>query len=401
MLDFDLPFVRDATLRESLKRDLGDIRVNWDNKRWKPVIVASGSVMEAFLVDALLLKGVTASTGLKPKPIDESMLGDLIEEAERQKLVNGDIKNVATAIKNYRNLIHPGRELRLKISPDEATALIATGLLHSIVEEVRKALTDPRRLTAQELMAKVQSTPNGVAILEALLDPMWEIDRLVFAKDLVPTALLDGETEFISRAGGPFSAHILEGAELHEMRLKEARQAAYIHLYFRCFESLQDANKQTCLTALADRVRRSGERHVRILIQNLFRAEHLLVAHEEDRRILASAATHEQANGDQSKYWSAYRNLLPYLKTPDVLSIAVGACRCAFTSGPFSGWSAAKDFLRHAFRSGDGNLKAALLQVAKTEDDQQIEAFMRKKTTSSALSTPDSIAAYISATEVS
>ncbi len=50
--------------------------------RWKAVIVGEGSVMEALLLDSLLLKGVTTTTGSKPKAVDDCVLGDLIDEAE-------------------------------------------------------------------------------------------------------------------------------------------------------------------------------------------------------------------------------------------------------------------------------------------------------------------------------
>lgn len=395
VLDFDLPFIRDLTLRESLERDLTDIRVNWENKRWKPVIVASGSVMEALLLDALLLKGVHSTTTQKPKAVEDCMLGDLIDEAERQMLIHSDNKHVATAIKNYRNLIHPGRELRLKVAPTEATAHVAIGLLNSIVDEVKNSLNDHRRLNAQELMAKARSTPDGVAVLEALLVPMWEVDRLAIAKDLVPTALLDGEKETASRAGGIVVGPMLTGAEQHLLKIKADRQIAYVRIYGRSFESLQDINKQICLAALADRVRRSGERHVRILMVNLFHAEHLRFSHDDDRRILASAAAHELESCLQLDYWSSCSTILPHLNTTDIMRIAPGACRCAFNRDANTGAPIAKEFLRSAYHAGDAKLKSALLNITQSEDTKREEAFQRRKNAGVIESAPKSLTDFI------
>ena len=64
------------------------------------------------------------------------MLGSLIERANAEKLIDDKHKNSSSDIKDYRNLIHPGREVRLKEKFDYNTASFSFSALKLILKKL-------------------------------------------------------------------------------------------------------------------------------------------------------------------------------------------------------------------------------------------------------------------------
>jgi hypothetical protein len=111
----DFSFVRDATLREILERDWDEAQRAYVAQCWKSVVILSGGAVEALLLDRLLQEPARtplAKNAPKNRELDKWDLSELIKVSVELDLVEPVAETVANAVRQYRNLVHPGAELR-------------------------------------------------------------------------------------------------------------------------------------------------------------------------------------------------------------------------------------------------------------------------------------------------
>jgi len=151
-----LSFIEDVELREALQFDMSAVDRALSNGDWKATTVLAGSVVEALLLwvlqhqaqgrlketaHQLYDKGVLKRN--VPSNPEEWNLAEYIEVASTLKLIGTDTANQARLAKDYRNLIHPGREQRLGRRCDRGAALAAV----SAVLNVARDLTESSRIS--------------------------------------------------------------------------------------------------------------------------------------------------------------------------------------------------------------------------------------------------------------
>lgn len=150
-LEIDLSFIHSSSLRSILKRDLSELnaaRSSGIEKTAKTCMVLAGSIIEALLLDAIKHKlkrakvaASTLSRAIASNP-EEWGLADLVEVAVAMSppLLPKDAEAGASQLRQWRNLIHPGRELRenrrYRIKPTKARAGAAVALLRFVAEEL-------------------------------------------------------------------------------------------------------------------------------------------------------------------------------------------------------------------------------------------------------------------------
>lgn len=145
----ELNFIEDVALRKSLKIDLSATNKALSNGEWKAATVLSGSVLEALLlwsinqssqevienavkelVDKAILK---KNHGYKP---ENWSLHSFIEVATKLKIIEDDTAQQAKLAKGFRNLIHPGREIRLRQKCNRGTALAAVAAVELTIRNL-------------------------------------------------------------------------------------------------------------------------------------------------------------------------------------------------------------------------------------------------------------------------
>lgn len=132
-------FVSDLSIRRILERDYQEIQRNMITSSWKSAIILSGGSIEAILLDLLSKNSsqATSSTkALKESNLNKWDLNDLVEVAVEEKMIGSDLAKLSHTVREYRNLIHPGVEIRndLRIEPEEAK--IAVEVLHILIREL-------------------------------------------------------------------------------------------------------------------------------------------------------------------------------------------------------------------------------------------------------------------------
>jgi hypothetical protein len=145
----DLKFIIDSELREVLRIDLGSTNLALSNGEWKASTVLAGSIVEALLLWALQqrasteiqqaidkLKGKGVSIKHSASSLEDWVLYELIEVSEELEIIATDTAKQARLAKDFRNLIHPGRNIRLGQICNRGTALSAVAAVEHVIENL-------------------------------------------------------------------------------------------------------------------------------------------------------------------------------------------------------------------------------------------------------------------------
>lgn len=108
--DQGFDFINDQKFRTSLQSDYREILRCIETSAWKAVHVLAGSVVEAIFVDYLIASGYQKRTGNDPMKME---LGAVISASKDEKVISQRTANLSSVVQSYRNLIHPGRVIRL------------------------------------------------------------------------------------------------------------------------------------------------------------------------------------------------------------------------------------------------------------------------------------------------
>ena len=197
-------FITDNDFRSILTADYVEMRICADSKAWKAVHVLAGSIIEAVIVDYLIAEHcVSRKDGVKLQ------LGEAIDSAVKSGILPKDLCDLSSVIKDYRNLVHPGRSIRLEKKPDYNSSSVAMSLVDMICNELgnRKG---SRGYTAEQIISKVRRDASAAAILQNLLKevPSDEIHALLI-KAIPETYRQENKDQWFYEEGDNAYQHVL------------------------------------------------------------------------------------------------------------------------------------------------------------------------------------------------
>jgi len=167
-------FIFDQDFRNILERDFEELNKCVENGCTKSVLLLSGSIIEAILTDYFIN---FPTNDLNQKKVLSMGLFGLIEKASEVNLISQSTKNLSTVIKNYRNLIHPGREIRTNESFNKDTGDVAKSVLNIIVKEVRENYLNNIGYSANDLISKLESDELSQPIFEKILNKVHKSEK--------------------------------------------------------------------------------------------------------------------------------------------------------------------------------------------------------------------------------
>lgn len=159
--DFD--FIKNTSLRAIIERNFRELTlVLLPSGAWKWAVIAAGSTLEAVLMELLTIAGQPNNdvNSIKPKrlcingekkaglkSVDRWGLSDMLEASfevypnklKSLKIDKTNIVDVCKALADYRNLIHPTKEMKFGMSCTDAEADLAVGILKSICNDLERA----------------------------------------------------------------------------------------------------------------------------------------------------------------------------------------------------------------------------------------------------------------------
>lgn len=153
-------FISDPDLRHIVERDYRDLTLNlFPVETWKSVVIIAGSILEALLYDLLTRDNSRAAQAMAanaaPKkrtamgtiardicsdlPVDEWSLNNYIEVAEQLALLPMGWKaSVQAILRDFRNCVHPRRELKMTDKITQGEAFQSVGALMRICDHIEK-----------------------------------------------------------------------------------------------------------------------------------------------------------------------------------------------------------------------------------------------------------------------
>lgn len=142
-------FIKDAGLRQIIERDYKElVLMLFPGGAWKSTVIMAGSILEAILYDlltvdaAVIARANSASKaprgrGGAVKDITDGdwMLHNLIEVAVELGLLPADrAKTFDQVLRDYRNFVHPKKEIRSGHPCQEGEAQLAMGGLNAVCD---------------------------------------------------------------------------------------------------------------------------------------------------------------------------------------------------------------------------------------------------------------------------
>jgi hypothetical protein len=133
----EFSFVRNPTLRDCIETDWSEVWRVRQAKAWKSCLFLCGSILEGMLLDVLTVRVGDAKASyhrLRKRTSPELHrwdLIDLVNVAEDLGILRRGLLHLSHALREYRNLIHPGRQLRNETEVTEEEAEIAFNVVRA------------------------------------------------------------------------------------------------------------------------------------------------------------------------------------------------------------------------------------------------------------------------------
>lgn len=179
-MNFD--FVGDRSFQQILKRDFEEVQKCIEIGANKAAIVISGSILETILTDYFsenLPEGKTKANILKLS------LNILLELAVEENVISQSDNNLATVLKAYRNLIHPGREIRSSETLDNRTTKMTQSILELLLTKIEKKYRDRFIHTAEEILAKLDEDWNFNSVFGLAITKLSNLEKVKLFDELV------------------------------------------------------------------------------------------------------------------------------------------------------------------------------------------------------------------------
>lgn len=134
-----LLFISDADLRDSIRMDISSAEQSFRNGAWKASTVLAGSAIEALLLwrlkqeDPINLK---KKATIDASQLDRMDLHHIIDASKTMSIIKLNTVTLTLLTKGFRNLIHPGRSIRLGEECNRGTAYTALAALEHVVNDL-------------------------------------------------------------------------------------------------------------------------------------------------------------------------------------------------------------------------------------------------------------------------
>jgi hypothetical protein len=164
-----LQFVSDPGVKDQLRADLDELHNCMECRQWKASIVFVGSLIEAVLYHHI--EG-TEPIRAQIAGFDKRSVGlsDLLHWARKYGVIDNNLFKLADSIRDYRNLIHPRVQKRMKVQVTEYLVQVGYGVLLEVVRQVnlkhRTLLNAEIKTIVSEIVESVCDRPVGEADLQ-------------------------------------------------------------------------------------------------------------------------------------------------------------------------------------------------------------------------------------------
>lgn len=136
--------IRDDSMREMLLRDLRECAIAVVAGQDKLATIMCGSIIEALLMLKISEHGktkydissISKHAGASNFAVSEMGLNELLFVADKEKLLDKSNYHLGHYIRDYRNVIHPAKELRMKQDINHDNVMVIWSVLKKLMNEL-------------------------------------------------------------------------------------------------------------------------------------------------------------------------------------------------------------------------------------------------------------------------
>ncbi|MFB8761224.1 hypothetical protein [Nocardiopsis alba] len=143
--------VNDKRTATTLVRRVEETRICEQNGAYTMAVIGIGSLVEGLLLSVLMQsEGNTWTDHFNkrrgnPITADQVSLAPLIDVMHKQGLIQHDAKRFLHEVRNFRNYIHPNREIMEQPDLDADSVMLCWAPVHAVLNDLEQRIGDPIR----------------------------------------------------------------------------------------------------------------------------------------------------------------------------------------------------------------------------------------------------------------
>lgn len=137
----EFEFIQDPLLQDQLAKDWDEAQRVHGVKAWKSCVILCGGILEGMLLDVLKRDEQEARSayqkrkGKEAQDLDQWDLVDLVNVAKDLDVLSKSAEYLGHGLREFRNLIHPGKQVREKVTLTQDEAEIAFSIVKVCLRE--------------------------------------------------------------------------------------------------------------------------------------------------------------------------------------------------------------------------------------------------------------------------
>jgi hypothetical protein len=181
-------FISDDNFRKNFDSDFSELEICLSNNAHKSVLILAGSIIEAVLIDYLISLD---KEDLNKDQLLKWSLNKAIDKCAELEIISQKSKNLSDVVRDYRNLIHPGRAIRTQTFPDGNDAIVAKSLVEIIIKEIKIKKQDSYGYTAEQILSKIENDSTAEVIWHHLIRKVNHQEKRNLALKNIPSRYFD------------------------------------------------------------------------------------------------------------------------------------------------------------------------------------------------------------------
>lgn len=342
-------FISDGEFRSSVESDYHELTTALEHGMWKAAHVLAGSIIEAILVDHLVTSNFTESDPLKME------LGPAIQACRKSGLLTDRIINLSDVVRDYRNLIHPGRGKRLREMPTKETAHIAFSLVGIVVHALVAHRKKSYGLTAEQILEKIDADSLVDLVLKNVVNEANQIEIRRLLLQLIPERCIE---LFIEVEG---IGEIFTDEQAAAFAYGKRRLSSLSNCYRLCFSRASIDVQEESARRAVNTIKEGGGNAIDAYLHYLFRSADMAYLLDDDKDFVKSYILSRVAHGLDSDSLKALEGIGSFIDSNDIESFVDPFVKALTMSRSANYIEAVRGVLRGEYEQMDTHTREAVV----------------------------------------
>ena len=188
-------FITSKEIQTQLSSDLDELHKSMNNESWKSSMVLIGSILETILYD-FINNSETLKNQIKNfEKRDDVALSNLLSWSRKFQVIDENLYRLSEPIRDYRNLIHPRVQERLKTQLSENLVQIGYNILFEIIRSVKKSYESHLDEKSKKILIEIFNNKRQIEPKEVdykIYLPILEKYGLELGKKIIERSFIEG-----------------------------------------------------------------------------------------------------------------------------------------------------------------------------------------------------------------